>query len=127
MALELKDLHDIDIKKKMDDTREFGRFKMLARDILMQRRYKDATLSDDSFNSLPVYWFGLIYRALEAMTTVYPEIKFIDVKNINYGIRIHHTSITTNLASLNKIKLDLANEIDELILDILRIYTDKRG
>jgi hypothetical protein len=126
MALELKDLYDIDTKKRTEDNKTFSRFKMLARDILAQRRYKDAILSDDSFNSLPIYWFGPIYRALEAMTAVYPEIRFIDVKNVNYGIRIHHTSSTTNLAALNRIKLDLANEIDELILERVRTYY-KRG
>jgi hypothetical protein len=126
MALELKDLYYIDIKKRTEDEKEFSRFKMLARDILALRRYKDATLSDDSFNAIPVYWFGPIYRALEAMTAVYPEIRFIDVKSVNYGIRIHHTSITTNLFALNRIKLDLANEIDELILDRVRTHY-KRG
>jgi len=126
MALELKDLYDIDTKKRTEDNKTFSRFKMLARDILAQRRYKDAILSDDSFNSLPIYWFGPIYRALGAMTAVYPEIRFIDVKNVNYGIRIHHTSLTTNLAALNRIKLDLANEIDELILERVRTYY-KRG
>jgi hypothetical protein len=93
--------------------------------LLAARQTSTSTPAD--FDNIPLYWCPLIQVALLEMIKEFPQVAFIAVRNINYGVRIYHTSTIMNLNALNKIKLDLANKIDsEILARVIRFYSKKR-
>lgn len=123
MILTLLDLQYIDKKLYPEDAQRYSGARSNTIELLTRHTHPDCV--KEQLFEIPFYWFHHIYPALVRMVQVYPKIQFIAIKSINYGIRIHHTSDTTVLNTLNKIKLELAGKIDEMIVDRVRDFYKK--
>lgn len=125
MIIGKKELLAIDKALFQEDLQRYSVQRANIKGILAARQNVSSTPAD--FENVPLYWCPLIQVAMLEMIKEYPAIGFIAVKNVNYGIKVHHTSTVNNLNALNKIKLGLANSIDvEIVARVIRFYNKKR-
>lgn len=120
MILDIAELYLIDKKKSNEDKIKYAYSYTLMHNIVNSRKH--ANFNEEEFKKIPIYWSILILNAIEKMSMIFPGLQIIAIKNINYGIRIHHTSTVHNLDSLNRIKISLANYVDELIVERVRQF-----
>jgi hypothetical protein len=124
MIIEASDLNYIDKMKLKEDEETFYIYKEMLKKLLTSYGHKDFDV--ESLELIPIFWFREVYRALMKMREIFPKIKIIAIKNVNYGIKVHHTSDLTTMNELNKVKLSLALNIDERIIERIREFYKRR-
>jgi hypothetical protein len=125
MIVNKKELDHIDKEMYQEDLQKFSITRGLVREILLARRTTTSCIED--FDMVPLFWCPFVQASLLEMIKEFNNIAFIAVKNINYGVRIHHTSTVFNLNNLNKIKLGLAQQVDIAIIDRVTRFYNKKG
>jgi hypothetical protein len=114
MLVEYEDLMMIDSRLYEEDKKKYTKSYEDLVEFLYRRR-QDEDFDKNDMAKIPLYWSEAVLAGVRAMVVFYPAIKFLFIRSMSYGVKIHHTTTTHTINQLNNVKLKIAKTVDDEI------------